>query len=140
MSHFGKTQYERQRAFRKNHSCETQLVSVIHDWATSIDNKKQVDIFILDLEKAFGTVSHKLLKSILHKYGVPKNIFNWIDSFLLDRKQCVIVNCSMSKTLEFLSGIPQGTVLGAILFFHINDISDTISSDIRLFVDDCVYY
>ncbi|CAC5408383.1 unnamed protein product [Mytilus coruscus] len=64
-----------QHAFRKYHSCETQLVSVIHDWETSIENWKQTDIFILEFEKAFSTVPHELLKCKLSRYGVRrKNI------------------------------------------------------------------
>ena len=132
---------ERQHAFRKHHSCETQLVNVIHDWATSIDQRKQVDIFILDFEKAFDTVPHELLKTKLHKYGISKNILNWIDAFLGNRTQCVVVNGTKSETSTVISGVPQGTVLGPILFLvHINDISENITSDIRLFADDCVCY
>ena len=68
MQHFEKKNIlnNRQHAFRKNHSCETQLVNLIHDWATAIDNRQQVDIFILDFEKAFDTVPHDLLKSKRH--------------------------------------------------------------------------
>ncbi|CAC5377680.1 unnamed protein product [Mytilus coruscus] len=131
----------RQHAFRRRHSCETQPINVIHDWATSIDNRKQTDIFILDFEKAFDTVPHELLKSKLHKYGVPKNILNWINAFLSTRSQCVIVNGTKSKTSTVLSGVPQGTVLVPILFLvHINDIAENVTSEIRLFADDCVCY
>ena len=131
----------KQHAFRKGHSCETQLINVIDDWAASIDERKQTDIFILDFEKAFDTVPHELLKCKLQKYGVRKNILNWIDSFLSDRKQCVVVNGAKSGYEPVASGVPQGTVLGPILFLvHINDISEHVSSDIRLFADDCVCY
>ena len=100
---------ERQHAFRKQHSCETQLVNVINDWATSIDECKQTDIFILDFEKAFDTVPHELLKSKLHGYGVNKNILNWVDSFLSNRQQCVVVNGTTSSKEAVRSGVPQGT-------------------------------
>ena len=143
MQHFdnNNTLNTRQHAFRKNHSCEAQLVNVIQDWASAIDNRQQTDIFILDFEKAFDTVPHELLKAKLHKYGVNKNTLNWIDSFLSSRQQCVIVNGTSSSTEPVLSGVPQGTVLGPILFLvHINDISKDVSSDIRLFADDCVCY
>ena len=94
MSHFDNNNilHNRQHAFRKGHSCESQLINVIHDWATSIDNRQQTDIFILDFEKAFDTVPHELLKSKLHGYGVNKSTMNWIDSFLSDRQQSVVVN------------------------------------------------
>ena len=114
MQHFEKKNIfnNRQRAFRKNHNCETQLVNVIHDWATAIDNRQHVDIFILDFEKAFDTVPHDLLKSKLHRYGVPKNIMNWIDSFLSNRHQCVVVNGCKSEESAVVPGVPQGTVPG----------------------------
>ena len=84
---------------------------------------------------------HELLKCKLQKYGVRKNILNWIDSFLSDRKQCVVVNGSKSGYEPVASGVPQGTVLGPILFLiHINDISEHVSSEIRLFADNCVCY
>ena len=131
----------RQHAFRKRHSCETQLINVIDDWAKALDKQKQTDIFILDFEKAFDTVPHELLKSKLHGHGVRKNVLNWIDSFLSDRQQCVVVNGSKSGNEPVASGVPQGTVLGPILFLiHINDISENVSSEIRLFADDCVCY
>ena len=61
---------DRQHAFRKGHSCETQLTTVINDWATILDNRGQVDTFILDFEKAFDTPPHELLKSKLFSYGI----------------------------------------------------------------------
>ena len=114
MQHFEKNNIlnNRQHDFRNNHSCETQLVNVIHDWATAIDNRQQVDIFILDFEKAFDTVPHDLLKSKLHRYSVPKNIMNWTDSFLSNRQQCVVVNGCKSEESAVVSGAPQGTVPG----------------------------
>ena len=61
---------DRQHAFRKNHSCETQLITVINDWAKSLDAGGQVDTFMLDFEKAFDTPPHELLKCKLHRYGI----------------------------------------------------------------------
>ena len=101
-------QYFEKKTFfnnRKYHNCETQLANVIHDWATAIDNRQHVDIFILDFEKAFDAVPHDLLKSKLHRYGVPKNIMNWIDSFLSNRQQCVVVNGCKSEESAVVSGV-----------------------------------
>ena len=132
---------DKQHAFRKHHSCETQLCSVIHDWARNIDKNKQTDIFILDFEKAFDTVPHEQLKAKLYRYGITGKTLMWIDSFLCYRKQCAVVNGTKSKWSVVESGVPQGTVLGPVLFsLHIHDILDNISSDIRLFADDCVCY
>ena len=111
------------------------------DWAKILDNKGQVDIFILDFEKAFDTPPHELLKSKLFSYGIGGKTLKWIDSFLCFRKQRVVVNGVKSDWAPVLSGVPQGTVLGPLLFsLYINDISSDIESEIRLFADDCVCY
>ena len=132
---------DRQHAFRKGHSCETQLTTVINDWAKILDNRGQVDTFILDFEKAFDTPPHELLKIKLFRYGIGGKTLKWIDSFLCFRQQRVVVNGVKSDWAPVLSGVPQGTVLGPLLFsLYINDISSDIESEIRLFADDCVCY
>ncbi|MES9950854.1 MAG: reverse transcriptase family protein, partial [Candidatus Thiodiazotropha sp.] len=132
---------DRQHAFRKNHSCETQLVTVVNDWAKILDEGGQVDTFILDFEKAFDTPPHELLKCKLHGYGISGKTLLWIDSFLCYRQQRVVVNGIKSQWAPVLSGVPQGTVLGPLLFsLYINDIMADIDSEIRLFADDCVCY
>ena len=132
---------DRQHAFRKKHSCETQLVTVINDLAKILDKGGQVDTFILDFEKAFDTPPHELLKCKLFGYGIRGKTLLWIDSFLCSRQQRVVVNGAKSKWAPVLSGVPQGTVLGPLLFsLYINDIMDDIDSEIRLFADDCVCY
>ena len=132
---------DRQHAFRKGHSCETQLTTVIIDWAKILDNRGQVDTFIVDFEKAFDTPPHELLKSKLFSYGIGGRTLKWIDSFLCFRQQRVVVNGVKSDWAPVLSGVPQGTVLGPLLFsLYINDISSDIESEIRLFADDCVCY
>ena len=84
---------DRQHAFRKGHSCET-LTTVINDWAKILDNRGQVDTFILDFEKAFDTPPHELLKSKLFGYGIGGKTLKWIDSFLCFRQQSC---CKWSK-------------------------------------------
>ena len=132
---------DRQHAFRKNRSCETQLITVINDWATILDAGGQLDTFILDFEKAFDTPPHELLKWKLHGYGIGRKTLVWIDSFLCNRQQRVVVNGAKSQWAPVLSGVPQGTVLGPLLFsLYINDIMVGIESQIRLFADDYVCY
>ena len=85
---------DRQHAFRKSPTCETQLATVIDDCAKILDNQSQVDTctFILDFEKAFDTPPHELLKSKLFSYGIGGKAIKWIDAFLCYRQQRVVVN------------------------------------------------
>ena len=87
---------DRQHAFRKGYSCETQLTTVINEWAKILDNRGQVVTFILDFEKAFDTSPHELLKSKLFSYGTGGKTLKWIDSFLCFRQQRVVVNAVKS--------------------------------------------
>ena len=101
----------------------------------------QIDTFILDFEKAFYTPPHELLKCKLHGYGIGGKTLVWIDSFLCNRQQRVVVNGAKSQWAPVLSGVPQGTVLGPLLFpLYINDIMVGIESEIRLFADVCICY
>ena len=93
----------------------------------------------MDFGKAFDTPPHELLKSKLFSYGIGGKTLKWIDSFLCFRKQRVVVNGVKSDWAPVLSGVPQGTVLGPLLFsLYINDISLDVESEIRLFADECV--
>ena len=99
---------DRQHAFRKGHSCETQLTTVINDWAKILDNRGQVDTFILDFEKAFDTPPHELPKSKLFSYGIGGKTLKLIDSFLCFRQQRVVVNGVKSDWAPVLSAVGPG--------------------------------
>ena len=81
-----------QHGFRIGHSCETQLISAVNDWAKSINNRNKVDIAILDFSKAFDSVPHERLKSKLHFYGIRGTTLRWIEAFLSDRRQRIFLN------------------------------------------------
>ena len=133
-----------QHGFRRGHSCETQLLLTYDNLIRSFDKTLQTDMAILDFSRAFDTVPHRRLISKLTSYGVKGQVLNWIDSFLSDRKMTVVVDGHTAKeSIRVLSGVPQGTVLGPLLFLvYINDIVDAVSpgTTIRLQTDDCLVY
>lgn len=127
--------------FRSGYSCETQLITTINDLLKDHDQGRQVDIAILDFSKAFDTVPHQKLLHKIHQYGIQGNIHHWLTNFLTTRSMRTIVEGKSSDETSVDSGVPQGTVLGPILFLcHINDLPDTVSSTVRLFADDCLVY
>ena len=127
-----------QHGFQSGLSCESQLIETVHDWMMPLDNKTQTDAILLDFAKAFDKVPHKRLLSKLTSYGITGNTHNWITSFLSNRKQRVSV---LSDTTDVTSGVPQGSVLGPILFLlYVNDINENVQSSIRLFADDSIIY
>ena len=133
--------HENQHGFRAKRSCESQLIMTTDDLAKHLENKHQVDMAILDFSKAFDKVSHQHLSTKLQYYGIQGTTRKWINSFLTDRFQQVVVDNATSERTRVTSGVPQGSVLGPTLFLiYINDIADNITSSIRLFADDCVLY
>ncbi len=130
-----------QHGFRKYHSCETQLLTTCEDLLRSLDRKCQIDCLILDFSKAFDTVAHRRLLYKLDYYGIRGTTKKWIEGWLTSRTQTVVVDGAESAEAKVTSGVPQGTVLGPLLFLlYINDIGENVTSTIKLFADDCLLY
>ena len=143
MGHFNKYHIltNRQYGFRKQHSCESQLLITVDDLARALDSHTPVDMVIMDFSKAFDTVPHQRLLFKLHNLGVTGKTHTWVTNFLCKRRQRVVVDGEHSQWVQVRSGVPQGTVLGPLLFLaYINDLPDHITSEVRLFADDCVMY
>lgn len=130
-----------QHGFRKGFSTCTQLVETIHDFSTSINNRTQIDAIFMDFSKAFDKVSHTKLLHKVHKVFKNNQLTAWIAAYLTYRKQFVSFRDSISSVVTVDSGVPQGSVLGPLLFLiYINDIVHDIPVNIKLFADDCVLY
>ena len=127
--------------FRFGYSCKTQLITTINNFLQEHDKGQQVDIAILYFSKAIDRVPHDKLLHKLEQYGIKRNIHSWLTNFLSTRKMRTIVEGKSSKETSVDSGVPQGTVLGPIMFLcHINDLPDYVNSSVRLFADDCLLY
>ena len=130
-----------QHGFRKGHSCVSQLLNTVEEISRELDAQNQNDVLILDFAKAFDTVPHQRLLYKLDYYGIRGNTLRWIENWLTQRHQTVVIDGAKSRRVQVISGVPQGTVLGPLLFLlYINDIGDSISSPIRLFADDSLLY
>ena len=115
-----------------------QLLHVLDRWTTILDNGGEVDVIFCDFQKAFDKVPHRRLLEVLKHYGFSDPLLSWIRSFLSERTQTVIVNGSKSSVHNIQSGIPQGTVLGPVLFIiYINSLPEAVAeSELFMFADD----
>ena len=130
-----------QHGFRRQRSCETQLLGFVDEVSHEVAAGKQVDTIVLDFAKAFDKVDHALLTHKLKSYGINGNMLSWIEGFLDERQQAVVVSGSKSSMRPVQSGVPQGSVLGPSLFLtYINDLPHSINSTARLFADDTMLH
>ena len=111
-----------QHGYRPGYSCITQLIEVLDDWTNFLGYEKTLDVIYFNFQKAFDTVSHKRLIGKLYSYDIRGRQLNWIEKIPKDRKR-VLLDRQKSNWPNVTSRIPQGSVLGPILFYiYINDL------------------
>ena len=128
-----------QHGFIQNRSCQTNLLEFMDFITEKVDNGESVDIVYLDYSKAFDKISHKKLITKLKAHGISGKVADWIQEWLRGRTQYVVINGSKSGVIYVISGVPQGSVLGPILFLiYINDIDDVAKKleILKKFADD----
>jgi len=126
-----------QHGFMANRSCLTNLLEYFEKITEILDNGGSVDVIYLDFSKAFDKVPHRRLIAKLENFGITGRVKYWIENWLSGRTQRVLINGCKSEWESVLSGVPQGSVLGPLLFLlFIDDIDDGVNSFIKKFADD----
>ena len=130
-----------QHSLTKSKSCLTNLLETLEDWTKALDEGYGVDAVYLDYKKAFDTVPHRRLIHKLHGYGISGSLLDWISNFLYGREMQVCIGSSYSEKMEVISGVPQGSVIGPLLFLsYVIDFNKDVSSHVKMFADDSKVY
>ena len=128
---------DNQHGFVPGRSCITQLLVVLDHWTDILDDHGALDAIYLDFAKAFDKVPHERLLLKVENHGIKGNALKWIRDFLSNRQQRVVINGTHSAWAPVTSGIPQGSVLGPLLFvIFVNDMPDVVKSFLCMFADD----
>jgi hypothetical protein len=128
---------DEQHGFVPKKGCVSNLLETLDFITESLSWGNSVDEIILDLSKAFDLVPHKGLTHKLKGYGIGSDLLEWFEDFLKDREQRVVLGESVSSWESVLSGVPQGSVLGPLLFvIYINDLTDSVNNKLKLYADD----
>lgn len=128
-----------QHGFTLKKCCVTQLLTVLQDLGSALDAGEETDVLYLDFSKAFDSVPHNLLLHKLSLYGIAGSLHAWLSDYLASRFQRVLVEGCLSSWVKVTSGVPQGSLLGPMLFIlYVNDLPRTVSkgTSIALFADD----
>ena len=117
--------YEHQYGFRQKHSTQQTIITLVDKITNSLDKGDIIISVFLDLKKTFDTVDHHILLKKLYAYGIRGNFIKWFESYLCDRSQYAVYNNQQSMTNPIKCGVPQGSILGSLLFIiYVNDIGN----------------
>ena len=129
-----------QNGFRKQHGTTDTIFKFINHIIDNMNDKKTIAVFI-DFKKAFDTLNHQILIQKLGKLNLSVNVQNWFKAYLTNRSQVTFMNGITSPTVMLTHGVPQGSILGPMLFnLYINDLSKVVKSNMILYADDSVIF
>ena len=130
-----------QFGFREGYSTTLALTEICDHFRNNLDNREITCVVFVDLAKAFDTVNHSILLTKLEHYGVRGNALSLLTPYLKNRKQFTQINYNVSAKRNIVCGVPQGSVLGPLLFLvYVNDICNASDFNVRLFADDTLLF